>query len=165
MQLPQNNNTPVNNQTEMNNDQIESVVDQHVGQRIKHRRIVLGLTRQEVGEAVRVSVQQIHKYETAINRVSSSKLYSLAEFLKVPINYFFEMLESSGLRSSSSLAEDADEYEINELSEREVVKLMQVYKKVKHQSLRKKILDLIDALGNQEEVEEENTPKVQNISN
>jgi transcriptional regulator with XRE-family HTH domain len=135
----------------MDNEALESAVDQHVGQRLKHRRIVLGLTRQEVGEAVKVSVQQIHKYETAINRVSSSKLYNLAKFLKVPVNYFFEMLESAGLSSSSTLAEDADLYEENELSEREVVKLMQVYKKIKPQSLRKKILDLIDALVENEE--------------
>ena len=140
-----------NTNTPIDNDALECAVDQHVGQRLKHRRIVLGLTRQEVGEAVKVSVQQIHKYETAINRVSSSKLYNLAKFLKVPVNYFFEMLESTGLASSSTLAEDADLYEANELSEREVVKLMQVYKKIKPQSLRKKILDLIDALVEQEE--------------
>jgi transcriptional regulator with XRE-family HTH domain len=141
--------------TPMDNDALESAVDQHVGQRLKHRRIVLGLTRQEVGEAVKVSVQQIHKYETAINRVSSSKLYNLAKFLKVPVNYFFEMLESTGLSSSSTLAEDADLYEAKELSEREVVKLMQVYKKIKPQSLRKKILDLIDALVESDEAKDD----------
>ena len=131
----------------MNTEELESTVDQHVGQRLKHRRIVLGLTRQEVGEAVNVSVQQIHKYETAINRVSSSKLYNLAKFLKVPVNYFFEVLESSGLISSSTLAEDSDEYDANELSEREVVKLMQVYKKIKPQSVRKKVVELVDAIA------------------
>lgn len=131
----------------MNTEELESTVDQHVGQRLKHRRIVLGLTRQEVGEAVNVSVQQIHKYETAINRVSSSKLYNLAKFLKVPVNYFFEVLESSGLISSSTLAEDSDDYDANELSEREVVKLMQVYKKIKPQSVRKKVVELVDAIA------------------
>jgi transcriptional regulator with XRE-family HTH domain len=137
------------------NDQLEYSIDQHVGQRLKHRRIVLGLTRQEVGEAVKVSVQQIHKYETAINRVSSSKLYNLAKFLKVPVNYFFEMLESSGLVSSSTLAEEAEEYEANDVSEREVVKLMQVYKKVKPVSVRKKIVELIDAMNGENDILEE----------
>ena len=134
--------------TEMDNDQLESAVDQHVGQRLKHRRIVLGLTRQDVGDAVKVSVQQIHKYETAINRVSSSKLYNLAKFLKVPVNYFFEMLENTAPLSNSQ--SDSDATEADDLSEREVVKLMQVYKKIKHQSLRKKVLDLVDALGDPE---------------
>ncbi len=141
----------------MENDELESTVDQHVGQRLKHRRIVLGLTRQEVGDAVNVSIQQIHKYETAINRVSSSKLYNLAKFLKVPVNYFFEMLESSGLISSSTLAEDADQYEANELSEREVVKLMQVYKKIKPQAVRKKVVELVDAIAAGSEEAEEKT--------
>jgi len=137
--------------TEMDNDQLESAVDQHVGQRLKHRRIVLGLTRQDVGDAVKVSVQQIHKYETAINRVSSSKLYNLAKFLKVPVNYFFEMLENTAPQLDSG--DDADSVEAEDLSEREVVKLMQVYKKIKHQSLRKKVLDLVDALGDPENKE------------
>ena len=152
------NNTPEieHEVTQLSNDDLELAVDQHVGQRLKRRRIVLGLTRQEVGSVVGVSVQQIHKYETAINRISSSKLHSLSRLLKVPVNYFFEMLESTtGLKSSSTLAEEADEYEANELSEREVVKLMQSYKRVKHQSLRKKILDLIDALGGQEDSPDE----------
>ena len=135
-----------------NNDQLEHIIDQHVAERLKYRRIVLGLTRQEVGEAVNVSVQQIHKYETATNRVSSSKLFHLSTFLKVPINYFFEMLESSGLVSSSTLAEESLAYdEQNNVSEREVVKLMQVYKKIKPHSVRKKILELIDAMGESEE--------------
>jgi transcriptional regulator with XRE-family HTH domain len=144
-----------NNDIINTNDQLEYTVDQHVGQRLKHRRIVLGLTRQEVGDAVKVSVQQIHKYETAINRVSSSKLYNLAKFLKVPVNYFFEMLESSGLVSSSTLAEDADAYEANEISEREVVKLMQVYKKIKPTAVRRKIVELIDEIGTGEGKETE----------
>jgi transcriptional regulator with XRE-family HTH domain len=130
------------------NDQLEYVIDQHVAQRLKYRRIVLGLTRQEVGEAVNVSVQQIHKYETATNRISSSKLFHLSTFLKVPINYFFEMLESSGLSSSSTLAEESLVYdEESNVSEREALKLMQVYKKIKPHAIRRKILELIDAVG------------------
>ncbi len=130
------------------NDQLEHVIDQHVAQRLKYRRIVLGLTRQELGEAVNVSVQQIHKYETATNRISSSKLFHLSTFLKVPINYFFEMLESSGIASSSTLAEESLAYdEENNVTEREVLKLMQVYKKIKPQAIRRKIIELIDAVG------------------
>jgi transcriptional regulator with XRE-family HTH domain len=130
------------------NDQLEHVIDQHVAQRLKYRRIVLGLTRQELGEAVNVSVQQIHKYETATNRISSSKLFHLSTFLKVPINYFFEMLESSGIVSSSTLAEESLAYdEENNVTEREVLKLMQVYKKIKPQAIRRKIIELIDAVG------------------
>jgi len=130
------------------NDQLEHVIDQHVAQRLKYRRIVLGLTRQELGEAVNVSVQQIHKYETATNRISSSKLFHLSTFLKVPINYFFEMLESSGIASSSTLAEESLAYDDeNNVTEREVLKLMQVYKKIKPQAIRRKIIELIDAVG------------------
>jgi transcriptional regulator with XRE-family HTH domain len=140
-----------NTNTEMDNEQLESAVDQHVGQRLKHRRIVLGLTRQDVGDAVKVSVQQIHKYETAINRVSSSKLYNLARFLKVPVNYFFEMLESTVPNSNST--EEIAKFDTENLSEREVVKLMQVYQKIKPHSLRRKILDLIDALGDSEDLD------------
>jgi len=131
-------------------EQLEQVIDQHVGKRLKHRRLFLGLTRQNLADAIGVSIQQVHKYETAANRISSSKLYNVATFLKVPVNYFFERMELAGLVSSSSLAEEADEYEAQHISEREVSKLVQNYVRIKSNHLRKGVLDLLNAMSTQE---------------
>ena len=67
-------------------------VDRHVGARMRERRIMLGLTQQQVAELIGFSSQQAHKYETGINRVSAGQLYRIAEALGVGPGYFFEGL-------------------------------------------------------------------------
>jgi transcriptional regulator with XRE-family HTH domain len=65
-------------------------VDMHVGQRIRRRRWMLGMTQQQLGEAVGIKFQQIQKYETGMNRVSASRLYDIATSLEVPVSFFFD---------------------------------------------------------------------------
>jgi len=65
-------------------------VDVHVGQRVRRRRWMLGMTQQQLGDAVGIKFQQIQKYETGMNRVSASRLYDIATALDVPVSFFFE---------------------------------------------------------------------------
>jgi transcriptional regulator with XRE-family HTH domain len=69
-----------------------AAIDDHVGARIRERRIMLGLTQQQLGEMIGVTYQQAHKYERGINRVSAGRLYEIARVLNVPIAYFYEGL-------------------------------------------------------------------------
>jgi len=64
--------------------------NQHLGNRLKLRRLALGLTQTKVAKAINVTFQQIQKYEKGTNGVSSIRLLQLSNYLKVPINYFFE---------------------------------------------------------------------------
>jgi transcriptional regulator with XRE-family HTH domain len=50
----------------------------------------LGITRQDLASLMGISVNQMQKYEKGLNRISSVRLFALAECFKVPINYFFE---------------------------------------------------------------------------
>ena len=52
--------------------------------------MALGLTQTKVAKAINVTFQQIQKYEKGTNGVSSIRLLQLSNYLKVPINYFFE---------------------------------------------------------------------------
>ncbi|WP_271143589.1 helix-turn-helix transcriptional regulator [Brevundimonas sp. NIBR10] len=65
-------------------------VDRHVGGRVRLRRMELGQTQTDLARALGVSFQQIQKYETANDRISASKLWSISEALEVDIGYFFE---------------------------------------------------------------------------
>jgi transcriptional regulator with XRE-family HTH domain len=65
-------------------------VDRHVSERIRRRRMLLGLTQQQLADLIGISFQQAHKYENGINRISAGRLYQIAEALGVDINYFFE---------------------------------------------------------------------------
>ena len=64
--------------------------NKHLGNKLKLRRLALGLTQTKVAKAINVTFQQIQKYEKGTNGVSSIRLLQLSNFLKVQINYFFE---------------------------------------------------------------------------
>jgi transcriptional regulator with XRE-family HTH domain len=69
-------------------------VDRHVGARMRERRIMLGLTQQQMAELIGVTYQQAHKYEKGINRIASGRLYNIAQALGVEVGYFFEGIGS-----------------------------------------------------------------------
>ena len=72
-----------------------SEVDTIVGERIRRRRILAGLTQDQLGEALGVSYQQIQKYETGANRVSAGRLYEIAKILQSDVSLFFEGLDET----------------------------------------------------------------------
>ena len=69
---------------------MEENFNKHLGNKLKIRRLALGLTQTKVAKAINVTFQQIQKYEKGTNGVSSIRLLQLANFLKVPVNFFFE---------------------------------------------------------------------------
>jgi len=68
-------------------------VDRHVGTRIRERRVMLGLSQQQMADMIGVTYQQAHKYERGINRISAGRLYEISRVLNVPIAFFYEGLE------------------------------------------------------------------------
>jgi len=70
-------------------------IERHVGQRIRERRTMLGLTQQQLADLIGVTYQQAHKYERGINRVSAGRLYELARVLSVDVGFFFERIDDA----------------------------------------------------------------------
>ena len=75
-----------------------AAIDDHVGARIRERRIMLGLTQQQLAEMIGVTYQQAHKYERGINRVSAGRLFEISRALSAPITYFYEGVGEEGPR-------------------------------------------------------------------
>ena len=69
---------------------------QHIGRRLRARRRLLEWSQAELGERCGISFQQVHKYEAAVNRISASRLFSLAEALGVTGGYFFDGYDATG---------------------------------------------------------------------
>ena len=76
-------------------------IDRYVGARIRERRIMLGLTQQQLADLIGVTYQQAHKYERGINRVSAGRLFEVSQVLSVPVSYFFDGLEQENERAIS----------------------------------------------------------------
>ncbi len=68
-------------------------VDNHVGRRIRERRNALGMSQEKLAAALRISFQQVQKYEVGANRVAASRLWNIAKALEVDIGYFFEVIQ------------------------------------------------------------------------
>lgn len=122
-------------------------MDKTVGNRLKARRILLGLSQQDLGDAVNVSIQQIQKYEKATNRISCGKLYILSKLLKTPISYFF--YNTKNVDDSFALAEDQEHSaeEVDLVSDKDAITLLRFYKGIKDESVRQKILDLVKTVA------------------
>ncbi len=69
-------------------------IDLFVGNRVRQRRRLIGMTQQALAEAVNIRFQQIQKYESGANRISASRLWELAKALGVPVTYFYDGLDS-----------------------------------------------------------------------
>lgn len=69
-------------------------VDAHVGQRVRMRRTLLGVSQEKLGEAIGLTFQQVQKYERGSNRISAGTLYRLGQVLDVPVSFFFDCYDA-----------------------------------------------------------------------
>lgn len=125
-------------------------MDVHVGQRIKVRRSLLGLSQEKLAEAVGITFQQIQKYERGTNRVSAGRLFELSKILDVPVGFFFEQFEKhkSGQLSPGMADNDQDGFTDDDIMTRkENTDLLRVYYSVKDENARKDIMKFIKSMA------------------
>lgn len=70
-----------------------NLIDEHLGRRIRQRRLMFSVSEKSLGQAVRRTVFEIKRYEMGIDRIEASVLFNIAEALDVPVTYFFEGLK------------------------------------------------------------------------
>jgi transcriptional regulator with XRE-family HTH domain len=127
-------------------DKNVNAVDKHVGQRLRERRIYMGLSQTAVSKRLGITFQQLQKNEWGVNRIGASRLYQLSKILDVPIAYFFDGLPSSTRGTKKQSA--AQTVGVPHLeSDGEVLKLLSAYYSVSDPKLRMKLLELCRALG------------------
>lgn len=84
-------------------------VDRHIGQQIRMRRIQSNVSQVDLGKGIGVSFQQVQKYESGQNRVSSSMLYEIAGYLGAPTAFFFDGLPEPGSGKFGDVTVEVDE--------------------------------------------------------
>lgn len=116
--------------------------DAHVGQRLRQRRWMLGLTQQQVGDRVGIKFQQVQKYETGQNRVSASRLWDLATALDVPVGYFYDGLGGAPSEETSPTEDAAGD----PMADRESIELIRAYYAIPEEP-RRRLFDLAKAMS------------------
>ncbi|GAB6967474.1 helix-turn-helix transcriptional regulator [Komagataeibacter kakiaceti JCM 25156] len=143
-------------------------VDVHVGNRIRLRRTLLGMSQERLGTALGLTFQQIQKYERGRNRVGASRLYDLAVVLGVPVAFFFEGLSEQGDTAPDAgnvagmAAPDgpvptdpavqcalpsAQPDDLTLLSRRETIELVRAYYGIEDSGTRRRVLDLVRSMS------------------
>ena len=113
----------------------EKDVNIHIGQKLKFRRLFLGMTLDQVAKLAGVSFQQIQKYETGKNSVSAMKLVQLANILGVDGNYFLEQL-------ITTTATSPDNSLILNANDKNLVELVKAYHSIDNHDDRQKLTNL-----------------------
>ena len=123
-------------------------VDIHVGARVRLRRTLLGMSQEKLGKALGLTFQQVQKYERGANRIGSSRLFQLSRILDVPVSFFFDEMTTDTTQKADGMAEGNKQvFEVDKLSRRETLELVRAYYKITDPSVRKKIFEMVKAVG------------------
>jgi transcriptional regulator with XRE-family HTH domain len=123
-------------------------IDIHVGSRIRLRRNMMGMSQEKLGESLGITFQQIQKYEKGTNRVGASRLQSIASILGVPVAFFFEGAPGQGPAGSGLSEEAGSVYTPDFTTSVEGLQLNRAFVRISDPKVRRKIIDLVRALGN-----------------
>lgn len=127
-------------------------VDVFVGQRLRELRMLAGLSQSDVAAALGLTFQQLQKYERGFNRVSSSRLFKLGQFFRVPVSVFFEGLENrqqAGEGGEMPAAGGGEEQE-NTLQSREALMLARYFQSIRDPQIRAAIRELAERCAEQQ---------------
>jgi len=128
----------------MNDERAANAVDRKLGQRVRSRRLEIGMSQERLAELLGVTFQQVQKYEKGVNRIAASRLFDIAAALDVPIARFFENIASG--RGASGVAEGRREFVDDALATPEGAQLMALFASIKSIKVRRRVVELVRAL-------------------
>jgi transcriptional regulator with XRE-family HTH domain len=123
-------------------------IDQHVGSRVRMRRVMLGLSQDKLGAALGLTFQQVQKYEKGTNRIGASRLQEISKILNVPPSFFFDGSPSAqevnqpGFRDATPLRYVADF-----VTTAEGLQLNRAFAKIRDPKIRQRVVDLVCAIS------------------
>jgi len=128
-------------------------VDVHVGQRLRVRRSLLGMSQEKLAEAVGITFQQIQKYERGTNRISAGRLFQFSKILDIPVSYFYDQFQTSDAAHAG--LSDNDQEGFGEAAEggedimqrKETLELLRAYYAIKNEDMRKDIMRFIKSMA------------------
>lgn len=121
-------------------------VDTQVGNRVRIRRMLIGMSQEKLGDLLGLTFQQVQKYEKGVNRIGAGRLYEIARILGVPIEFFYEGVSGS----SEGVAESQGAPVMEFVSSGEGLQLSLAFMKIKDPKVRKRVLDLVKSLADEE---------------
>jgi transcriptional regulator with XRE-family HTH domain len=129
----------------MNDERAANAVDRRLGQRVRTRRLEIGMSQERLAELLGVTFQQVQKYEKGVNRIAASRLFDISAALDMSIARFFEGITSG--RVAAGVADPADDYIHDALATPEGAQLIALFASIKNSKVRRRVLELVKALA------------------
>ena len=125
-------------------------IDVQVGNRVRIRRMLIGMSQERLGDLLGLTFQQVQKYEKGVNRIGAGRLYEVARILNVPIDFFYDGIGPGA--DNPGLAEPEGTPPVMEfVSSGEGLQLSLAFMKIKDTKVRKRVLDLVKSLAEEED--------------
>jgi transcriptional regulator with XRE-family HTH domain len=122
-------------------------IDAQVGNRVRLRRMLVGMSQEKLGECLGLTFQQVQKYEKGVNRIGAGRLYQIAHILGVPISYFYEDV-ADRTSDDQAVANDRAAPPVMEfLSSGEGLQLALAFMRIKEPKVRKRMIELMKSLA------------------
>lgn len=121
-------------------------VDVAVGIAIRGRGKSMGMSQESLADALGLTFQQVQKYEKGSNRISASKLFETARFLKAPIELFFRGVADAEIGEGFAVS-DSETSVHAFLATSEGIELAQAFPRIAKAAARKRVVDLVRALA------------------
>jgi transcriptional regulator with XRE-family HTH domain len=122
-------------------------IDIQVGNRVRIRRMLIGMSQERLGDLLGLTFQQVQKYEKGVNRIGAGRLFEVSRILNVPIDFFYE-----GVNTQPGAGEPEGTPQVMEfVSSGEGLQLSLAFMKIKDTKVRKRVLDLVKSLAEDEE--------------
>jgi transcriptional regulator with XRE-family HTH domain len=78
-----------------------NLVDMYVGDRLRFRRIALGMSPEQLAKALGSKVQQVQQWEAGTGRIGAARLQKLTQILGVDAAFFFQDVKPNGLHDEA----------------------------------------------------------------
>jgi transcriptional regulator with XRE-family HTH domain len=122
-------------------------VDRHVGNRVRMRRLMFGMSQGKLADQLGLTFQQVQKYEKGTNRIGSGRLHQLSHILDVPVSFFFDGApRPAGLPSRRRDAPSPD-YMTAFLATANGQALVKAFMRIKRTAVRRSIVRLLEAIA------------------
>jgi transcriptional regulator with XRE-family HTH domain len=118
-------------------------IDKHVGSRIRMRRLMLDMNQR--GDALGITFQQVHKYETGANRIGAGRLQHISQILQVPVAFFFEDDMPTSADSKHMIVSPNPVMDFMATSEE--LALAKAFMKIRSMPMRRRIVELVEGIG------------------
>jgi transcriptional regulator with XRE-family HTH domain len=126
---------------------VPNLTDQHVGRRVRMRRLMLAMSQEKLAAALGLTFQQVQKYERGANRIGAGRLQHLSHILQVPVSFFFEGAPNAsaphGSNGSALSLAQIDDF----VSDLDGLRLIRAFMRIDNAALRRRIVMLVQEIA------------------